>query len=194
MGDTIYYIVLAIALGGMLITWWRDHQAEKQMEEEREEESANTSSDNEEQDANNDIAVERLPRDLFLDFLHKYGCQYDIDEDNAINFAYQGEHFTAFVTNECFFLDLWDTHWLCVDLNDIDEVSKLRRIINDSNIEFKFITTFYTIDEAEQKMMVHGKSTIPFASTMPHIESFLKGIFLAFFHTHQYVLSEMQKL
>lgn len=134
-------------------------------------------------------------RDLFLDTLTKIGCQYQLGEgdDNRIFFAYQGEHFFADTTNENNYVHLWDTHWGHVELYDIDEVSRLRKAINTSNLKTSVITIF-TIDEDGKNMDVHSKSTIPFMSSMPDLDDYLRVELNDFFRAHQVVGNEMHKL
>ena len=134
-------------------------------------------------------------RDLFLDTLTKIGCQYQLGEgeDNRIFFAYQGEHFFADTTNETSYVHLWDTHWGHVELYDIDEVSRLRKAINASNLKTS-VTTIFTIDEDGKNMDVHSKSTIPFMSSMPDLDDYLRVELNDFFRAHQVVGNEMHKL
>lgn len=134
-------------------------------------------------------------RDLFLDTLTKIGCQYQLGEgdDNRIFFAYQGEHFFADTTNENSYVHLWDTHWGHVELYDIDEVSRLRKAINTSNLKTS-VTTIFTIDEDGKNMDVHSKSTIPFMSSMPDLDDYLRVELNDFFRAHQVVGNEMHKL
>lgn len=134
-------------------------------------------------------------RDLFLDTLTKIGCQYQLGEgdDNRIFFAYQGEHFFADTTNDRMYVHLWDTHWGHVELYDIDEVSRLRKAINTSNLNTA-VTTVFTIDEEGKSMDVHCKSVIPFVSVMPNLDDYLRVELNDFFHAHQVVGNEMHKL
>ena len=91
------------------------------------------------------------------------------------------------------YVHLWDTHWGHVDLCDIDEVSRLRKAINTSNLNTA-VTTVFTIDEEGKNMDVHSKSTIPFISSMPNLEDYLKVELNEFFRSHQMVGTEMHKL
>lgn len=134
-------------------------------------------------------------RDLFLETLTKIGCQYQLGEgdDNRIFFAYQGENFFADITNDKMYVHLWDTHWGHVELYDIDEVSRLRKAINISNLNTS-VTTVFTFDEEGKNMDVHSKSTIPFISSMPNLEEYLRVELNDFFHAHHVVGTEMHKL
>ena len=134
-------------------------------------------------------------RDLFLDTLTNIGCQYQLGEgdDNRIFFVYQGEHFFADTTNDIMYVHLWDMHWGHVELYDIDDVCRLRKAINKSNLSTT-VTTVFTIDEDSKNMDVHSKSTIPFISTMPNLEDYIRVELNEFFRAHQMVRTEMHKL
>ena len=134
-------------------------------------------------------------RDLFLDTLTKIGCQYTLGEgeDKQIYFAYQGEHFIASASNDSYYVHIWDLAWERVELYDIDEISRMRKAINESNFNVA-ATTVFTIDEEEKQMIVHCKNTIPFVYSMPNIETYLKVELNSFFRAHQLVATEMDKL
>ena len=134
-------------------------------------------------------------RDLFMKVLTSIGCQYQLEEgnDNRIFFAYQGEHFIADTSNDIMYVHLWDTHWEHVELYDIDEVSRLKKAINTSNIN-SAVTTVFTIDEEGKNFDVHSKSTFPFISSMLNLEDYLKVELNEFFRSHQMVGTEMRKL
>lgn len=191
MGDIILYILVGFAVYGVIITMWNDRQENKRMREEMEQRQALAS----QQVLDKSVENKKGARDLFLDILTNIGCQYQLgeDDDTRIFFAYQGEHFFADTTNDIMYVHLWDTHWGHVDLCDIDEVSRLRKAINTSNLNTA-VTTVFTIDEEGKNMDVHSKSTIPFISSMPNLEDYLKVELNEFFRSHQVVGTEMHKL
>ena len=191
MGDIILYILVGFAVYGVIITMWNDRQENKRMREEMEQRQALAS----QQVLDKSVENKKGARDLFLDILTNIGCQYQLgeDDDTRIFFAYQGEHFFADATNDIMYVHLWDTHWGHVDLCDIDEVSRLRKAINTSNLNTA-VTTVFTIDEEGKNMDVHSKSTIPFISSMPNLENYLKVELNEFFRSHQMVGTEMHKL
>lgn len=191
----VYAFFIFISIAVALTVWndWKEGKIRKKEFEQRqalialqqETPASNTLSDG------NNIGA----RDLFLDTLTKIGCQYQLGEgdDNRIFFAYQGEHFFADTTNENSYVHLWDTHWGHVELYDIDEVSRLRKAINTSNLKTS-VTTIFTIDEDGKNMDVHSKSTIPFMSSMPDLDDYLRVELNDFFRAHQVVGNEMHKL
>ena len=134
-------------------------------------------------------------RDLFLETLKQIGCQYDISEgnDDRIHFAYQGEHFLVAADNEHPYIGIWDYAWGSVELHDIDEVSRLRKAINEANWQ-NSVTTVFTIDNTGKTMDVHCKATILFVPQIPSLDVYLRTELNEFFHAHQLVGNEMVKL
>ncbi len=134
-------------------------------------------------------------RDLFLEVLTKIGCQYQLGEgdDTRIFFAFQGENMFADASNESLYVVVWDTYWEHVELYDIDEVSRMRKAINNSNLNSS-VTTVYTIDKEGSNMDVHSRSMFAFVPQMPSIEDYLKAELGKFFRAHQLVGNELQKL
>lgn len=186
------FIFMAFAVA---VTVWNDRRQNKLMEQELELKKAMAVQQQTAHvpEVSSDMKVGT--RDLFLDTLTKIVCQYQLGEgdDNRIFFAYQGEHFFADTTNDRMYVHLWDTHWGHVELYDIDEVSRLRKAINTSNLNTA-VTTVFTIDEEGKSMDVHCKSVIPFVSVMPNLDDYLRVELNDFFHAHQVVGNEMHKL
>jgi len=134
-------------------------------------------------------------RDLFLETLTKIGCQYEIGDgdDDRIYFAYQGEHFFVNAHNDWQYIQIWDTHWGHVELYDVDEFARLKKAINNSNLN-NSVMTIYTIDEEGKNVDVHCKSIILFIPQIPELEKYLRLELNEFFRAHQYVGNEMAKL
>ena len=187
-----FFIFIAIAIA---LTVWNDWKEGKLRKKEYMQRQALMVQQQESLGSNIPLVKNIGTRDLFLDTLTKLGCQYQLGEgeDNRICFAYQGEHFFADTTNDIKYVHLWDAHWGHVDLYDIDEVCRIRKAINISNLNTS-VTTVFTIDEAGKNMDVHSKSTIPFLSSMPDLDDYLRVELNDFFRAHQVVGNEMHKL
>ena len=133
-------------------------------------------------------------RDLFLETLTKIGCQYEIvPEDGSISFCFQGENFLASASNEGWYVRVWDLYWGSVDLYDVDEFSRLRKAVNNANINCATMTV-YTINEEAKTVDVHCKSTFPFMYQMPEQENYLRSVLSDFFTAHRFIGNEMAKL
>ena len=135
-------------------------------------------------------------RELFLETLTKIGCQYELgdeEENPTIYFAYQGENFIVYANNDNNYVRIWDTHWAHVELYDVDDFARLKKVINGSNLN-NSVTTVYTIDEAGNNVDVHCKSIILFIPQIPELEGYLRVELNEFFSAHRYVGIEMEKL
>lgn len=135
-------------------------------------------------------------RDLLLETLTKIGCQYELaeeEDDDRIFFGYQGEHFFANAKNDWHYIQIWDIHWWHVELYDVDEFSRLRKVINGSNLK-NSVTTVFTVDEVGKNVDVHSKSIILFVPQIPDLGRYLQIELNEFFRAHQYVSIEMAKL
>lgn len=133
-------------------------------------------------------------RDLFLETLTQIGCQYEIDEgeDTYISFAYQGEYFLVNASNQGRFIQIYDTHWGHVEFYDIDEFTRLKKAINQSNMQNN-VTTVYTINEEGKTVDVHGKSLSLFIPEIPEIADYLRHELGQFFKAHETINVEMAK-
>jgi len=143
---------------------------------------------------NMDTEEKKGTRDLFLKTLTAIGCQYEIDEkDNEINFAYQGEYFVVRASNDNQYIQIYDMRWLHVDLYDIDEITRLKKAINEANIK-NSVVTVYTINESDNTVDVHSKSVIFFDSVIPDVIDYLRIELAEYFNVHQMILLEMAKM
>ena len=132
-------------------------------------------------------------RDLFLGTLTRLGCQYEIDENDRIDFKWQGGYFTADVTNDCPFVVVWYFNWAEFELYDVDTWSRVKQVINDANINYN-IHVLYSMNEAGGTFNVHSKKHFLFFSEIPDVEGYLQSVLEQFFRIRQYVESEIEKL
>ena len=193
------FLILAIVLGVICAyQYYREVQNKKEVEENRYYEqlmTENKSDINKNESQENEKIRHMGTKDLFLATLTKIGCQYELaeeEDDNSIYFAYQGENFVVDASNENNYIRIWDTHWGHVELYDVDELSRLKKAINNSNLNTG-VTTVYTIDEVGHNVDVHCKSVVLFIEQIPNIENYLRVELNEFFRAHQYVGNEMVK-
>lgn len=132
-------------------------------------------------------------RDLFLHILTKMGCQYEVDENERIDFKWQGGYFTADAHNDYAFVVVWYFYWDEFELYDIDTLSRVKRVINEANINFN-INVIYSVNEAGSTFNVHSKKHFMFVKEIPDIEAYLQAILGMFFQVRHYVDSELEKL
>ena len=191
-----YVIGVALCIGiYRFFAWWqnRPEYVEREKEKQLKQAIAAQQLDKQRQDV---MEQTKGTRDLFMETLTKIGCQYELaeeEDDDRIFFAYQGEHFFAGVRNDWQYIHVYDTHWGHVELYDVDEFSRLRKAINESNMN-NSVTTVYTIDEAGSNVDVHSKTVILFIPQIPDLENYLRLELNEFFRAHQFVGSQMVKL
>ena len=188
MASNILYAVIIYFLLVKITKWWDDRKDRNNMTVASEENQKNVKKET-------NMEKNIRTRDLFIEVLTKIGCQYQLGEgdDTRIFFTFQGENMFADASNESLYVVVWDTYWEHVELYDIDEVSRMRKAINNSNLNSS-VTTVYTIDKDGSNMDVHRRSMFAFVPQMPSIEDYLKAELGKFFRAHQLVGNEMQKL
>jgi hypothetical protein len=169
----VFIVIIAVSIAGSVFQWINKKKEEKEREIKR-----------------------KNTWKLFIDTLEGIGCQYQHgeDDDTRIFFDYQGESFFADLDSESIYVyHIWDTHWCQVELSNIGEMSRLRKTINTSNFRTG-VTTVYSIDNDAKTMIVHSKSIIPFMSSMPALEVYLRVELNEFFRAHHVIEVEMHKL
>lgn len=134
-------------------------------------------------------------RDLCVEVLRKLNCevQFDDEDESIMFFTYQGEHFRIDTWKDCLMICIWDTWWGAVDLEDLDEVSRVRKAINIININSS-LTMVYSIDQEHQRFVVHTKRQCLMIPEIPNIENYLASMLTGFFEVQRAFKEEMDKL
>ena len=128
-----------------------------------------------------DVRSEEKCKALCIETLRKLNCEVEIDErDGLLDFSYQGGHFKIICGNG--FIRIWYMFWHDIDLDDIDLLSKARRIINEMNLDVPAPCISYVINEEQHKMYIHSSMDTLFIKEIPEIEYFLISRFDSFFH------------
>lgn len=133
--------------------------------------------------SNNENNGEMQTRELVMDTLMQLNCQpqfSDDEEDKSIYFSYQGGNFHINASDGVAFIEIWFTWWHVGTLDDIDELSNIRKAINVLNINSS-VTTMYSMDNENNKIGVHSKKNILFIKEIPHIQSYLASMLGDFF-------------
>ena len=139
---------------------------------------------------------ERTITGLVLSTLRKIGCDYEIEqqeENNWINFTYQGENYTIICTDDCCFIEIYDTWWYEISTySDVEEIADLRKVINLAN-QHANCSLIYTINKETEQIGVHSKKNMLFISQIPELDLYLKSAFNEFFKAQRFVLKELEK-
>lgn len=134
-------------------------------------------------------------RDLCVEILRKLNCevQFDEENENTLLFSYQGEDFRIDTWNNCFTIVIWDVWWGTVDLDDLDDVSRIRKAINTMNINYS-LTMVYSIDQENQRFAVHTKRPCLLIPEIPDIEHYLAAMLAGFFEIQRNFKDELDTL
>lgn len=134
-------------------------------------------------------------RDLCAEVLRKLNCDVQFDDENEYNmhFSYQGENFSVETWEDGLMITIWDTWWGTVDLDDLDEVSRVRKAINTINVR-QNLTLMYSIDEKSQKFAVHTKRQCLLISQIPQIENYMVAMLTGFFDVQRSFKEEYDRL
>lgn len=134
-------------------------------------------------------------RDLCAEVLRKLNCDVQFDDENEYNmyFSYQGENFSVETWEDGLMITIWDTWWGTVDLDDLDDVSRVRKAINTINVR-QNLTLMYSIDEKSQKFAVHTKRQCLLIPQIPQIENYMVAMLTGFFDVQRSFKEEYDRL
>jgi len=130
-------------------------------------------------------------RQLALKTIENIGSTPQYTEEGRIQFEYQGVIFLMEAANDCMFVNLiWP--W-CHSFSkfDIDELSRVRQVINDINMRGT-ASVFYSITDSDD-VAVHIKKHFLLVSQIPGIEDYLKLMLDSFFRTARTLDVEIEK-
>lgn len=136
------------------------------------------------------------PRALCKAVLHELNCRVVEDENdsNHMQFTFQGEEFSLIASDDCLLVTVYDISWGNVSLDDIDDVSRLRKTINNINLNYGGVTAVYTIDSDHNKMLVHTKRQFIMTPEIPGITAYMTAMLTGFFHVQRALTQEMDRL
>ena len=130
-------------------------------------------------------------RQLALKTIENIGSTPHYTEEGRIQFEYQGVVFLMEAANDCMFVNLiWP--W-CHSFSkfDIDELSRVRQVINDINMRGT-ASVFYSITDSDD-VAVHIKKHFLLVSQIPGLEEYLKLMLDSFFRTARTLDVEIEK-
>lgn len=136
------------------------------------------------------------PRELCKAILHNLNCKTEEDEEEGsdrLAFKFQGETFCIIVSDDCLLTTIYDFSWGSVELDDIDEVSRVRKIINEINFQYGGHTLFYTMDTDNNRMVVHTKRQILLTSEIPNLDNYMSAMLTGFFDVQRAMAHELDK-
>lgn len=145
-------------------------------------------------EASADIQQEEPPhtKDLCIELLKQLNCEVFVseEEENRLDFKYQGEHFIIDATNESFFINIWDPGWYVVPLDDLEQMSNVRKAVNTIN-NYSGTTIVYYIEEEGQKFILHSKRQCILPKDLPHVKEYLRALLDDFFAIQKWLSKEI---
>ena len=132
-------------------------------------------------------------KDLCIELLKQLNCEIFVseEEENRLDFKYQGEHFIIDATNESFFINIWDPKWYIVPLDDLEQMSNVRKAINTIN-NYSGTTIVYYIEEEGQKFILHSKRQCILPKDLPHVKEYLRALLDDFFAVQKWLSKEIE--
>lgn len=153
--------------------------------------------DTSEETDNSSVAYAGMkPRELCEAILHDLNCKTEEDEEEGsdrLAFKFQGETFCIIVSDDCLLATIYDFSWGSVELDDIDEVSRVRKIINEINFQYGGHTLFYTMDTDNNRMVVHTKRQILLTPEIPNLDNYMTAMLSGFFEVQRAMAHELDK-
>ena len=131
-------------------------------------------------------------KDLCIELLKQLNCEVFVseEEENRLDFKYQGEHFIIDATNESFFINIWDPGWYVVPLDDLEQMSNVRKAVNTIN-NYSGTTIVYYIEEEGQKFILHSKRQCILPKDLPHVKAYLRALLDDFFAVQKWLSKEI---
>ena len=131
-------------------------------------------------------------REFFLSTLKEIDCTYETDEKDRIGFTWQGGNFVADVSDDCPFAVVWYLGWGEYELYDVDNLSRVRTVINDANINYN-MNVIYSIDKEGGIYYLHTKKHFLFIPSIEDAADYLKSILGEFYIVRRYVETELER-
>ena len=135
-------------------------------------------------------------RELCKTLLRDLNCRVVEDEEDneRMEFAFQGETFCLIASDDCLLATVYDFSWGSIELDDIDEVSRLRKVINNVNFRFGGLCVVYTIDTDKNRMVVHTKRQFLVTPEIPNILDYMTAMLTGFFEVQRALTHELDRL
>ncbi len=130
-------------------------------------------------------------RQLALNVIENIGSKPEYDEEGRIQFEYQGVIFLMEAVNDCMFVNLiWP--W-CHSFSkfDVDEFSRVSKVINGINA-YGIVSAFYTYSDSDE-IAVHIKKHFLLVQQIPNLEEYFKLLLDSFFRTVRTLDIEIEK-
>ena len=185
----------------MFLVWYLYRTYKASVEENEEvyqaSESNTVNDNNPEENVNVETCLdERTTTGLVLTTLRKIGCEPQVepqDNFNYVYFTFQGEKYTIECSDDCFFINIYDTWWYSISIySDVEEIANLHKVINQANQHVN-CTLLYTTNNEIEEIGVHSRKNLLFIKEITELDKYLVGVLNGFFKAQKLVLTELEK-
>lgn len=185
----------------MFLVWYLYRTYKASVEENEEvyqaSESNTVNDNNPEENVNVETCLdERTTTGLVLTTLRKIGCEPQVEPQDMFNYVYftfQGEKYTIECSDDCFFINIYDTWWYSISIySDVEEIANLHKVINQANKHVN-CTLLYTTNNEIEEIGVHSRKNLLFIKEIPELDKYLIGVLNGFFKAQKLVLTELEK-
>lgn len=134
-------------------------------------------------------------KDLCIELLKQLNCEVTVleENENRLYFEFQGEHIIINASNDSYFIEMWDPWWCIVPMDDLEQMSNVRKAINTINTHGG-VTIFYSIEEEGQKFVLHSKRQCILTKDIPQVKEYLKALLGDFFTAQNKLREEIVPL
>lgn len=185
----------------MFCFYFYQYMAERRQAKEEEENCFSQSIMNNDNQADEDMNVgkcldERTITGLVLSTLRKIGCEPQMEPQGNLNyvyFTYQGEKYAIECSDDCNFINIYDTWWYSISIySDIEEIANLQKVVNLANQHVN-CTLLYTTNKEIEEIGIHSRKNLLFIKEIPELDKYLMGVLSGFFKAQRLVLTELEK-
>lgn len=193
------YLILALAIIAICSIIYKSIKRKQDSNASPQEQPTGDTTDNRLMEHNNKTSNNysgMKPRELCMTLLNDLNCKTIEDEENKerIEFKFQGETFCLIVSDDCLLVTVYDFSWGSVSLDDLDEVSRLRKVINNVNFRFGGLCCIYTMDTDQNRMVVHTKRQFLMTPEIPNITDYMEAMLTGFFEVQRALTHELDRL
>ncbi len=169
--------------------------AEETNNNNNEETNAETQDDSTQHTANKDYNGLKT-RELCKALLRDLNCNVVEDEEDneRMEFVFQGEAFCIIASDDCLLATVYDFSWGSISLDDIDDVARLRKVINNVNFRFGGLAVVYTINTEKNNMVVHTKRQFLVTPEIPNILNYIEAMLTGFFEVQRALTHELDRM
>lgn len=118
------------------------------------------------------------------------GCQLDVNDDNSISLAYQGENF--FIESQGYNVRVWDPSWYSINASSPD-LRNIREAVNEANYSFG-PTIVLSKPDNEGNIFFHSRRDIIIHPSLPEPALYMKSVLDTFFIIKDVFKEEFNKM